>query len=108
MRRDLFTLYKGFKNKNITVDTLGSILIMKIYLELRNKDLLFNLKSKECEFSNYKDKIMPQLILKLSKIRSDSLFVKQTKKMLMDTLEKDNINKANIKKIALKQLIITL
>jgi hypothetical protein len=106
--RDLFSLYKGVKNKSVTVETLTSILIMKIYLELRNKDLLCNLENKKYDFQNYKDKIMSQLVLKLSKIRSDSLFIKQTKKMLMDTLDKDNINKANIKRITLKQLIITL
>lgn len=107
-KRDLFTLYKGVKNKNVTVETLASILIMKIYLELRNKDLLCNLENKKYNFSYYKDKIMSHLILKLSKIRADSLFIKQTKKMLIDTLDKDNINKANIKRITLKQLIVTL
>lgn len=103
--RNLATLYKGFTRKNVTLETLASILIMKVYLKLYNDDLLSNTSDIKPNFSHYRDRIFRYLHNQLYTMSANSLFIKQTMKNLKDSLHKDQVNRANIEKIAFKQVI---
>lgn len=75
--RDLAPLYTGFTRKNVTKETLASILITKVYLKLYNKALLSNNSNIEPNFNHYKDRIFGHLHTQLYMISADSLFIKQ-------------------------------
>jgi hypothetical protein len=103
--RDLVPLYTGFTRKNVTKETLASILITKVYLKLYNKALLSNTSNIEPNFNHYKDRIFGHLHPQLYMILADSLFIKQAMQRLKDSLQKDRVNRSNIEKIAFKQVI---
>ncbi len=87
--RDLVPLYTGFTRKNVTKETLASILITKVYLKLYNKALLSNTSNIEPNFNHYKDRIFGHLHPQLYMILADSLFIKQAMQRLKDSLQLD-------------------
>lgn len=103
--RNLSTLYNGLADKDATLCTLASILVMKIYYKLRNEDILFKLEEVDYSFEKYKSKIILFLDKRLNSIPLNSVFVQSTMKLLKNTLDKSETNRANIRREVLRQII---
>lgn len=103
--RNLSTLYNGLADKDATLCTLASILVMKIYYKLRNEDILFKLEEVDYSFEKYKSKIILFLDKRLNSIPLNSVFVQSTMKLLKNALDKSETNRANIRREVLRQII---
>lgn len=105
-KRTLATSYIGLADIDATLQTLASILVYKVYRQLRNKDLLCSeIQNKTVAFKNYKEEIMPFLTECLGKIPQNCIFINNTKIRLKRVLIKDGTNRANIRGEALRQVI---
>lgn len=103
--RNLSTLYIGLADKDATLCTLASILVLKIYYKLRNEDILFKSEKVDYDFEKYKSKIIPALDEILNGIPINSVFIQMTMQSLKSTLNKDGTNRANIRRELLRQII---
>lgn len=104
-QRSLATLYKGMDSKDVTLNTLASILIMKSYFKLCQNDLISDTQEKDYSFEHYRQIIMPYLEKELNSLSFKSVFVQNAMNSLKNTLTKDSTNRANIRREALRQVI---
>lgn len=107
--RTLTTLYSGLNDKDVTLNTLTSILITKIYHGIRNKELInTSYSSIDFNFQNYQQKIPLIIAKKLDSISANSTFIKNTRSSLKRVLVKNGTNRTNIKREVLRQIIIVI
>lgn len=107
-QRNLPSLYVGLADKDAPLKILACILSTQIYLKLRNKDLTCDKEVSGTNFKVYKHQIIPTFRKLLDKIDINSIFMQNLTQKLKDVLVLDGTNRANVNRIALKEVISIL
>ncbi|MFD3286997.1 hypothetical protein [Lactobacillus johnsonii] len=107
-QRSLSSLYVGLVDKDVPLKVLAGILSTQIYLKVRNNDLIDDKENIDISCKDYKKQIIPTFHKLLDQIDINSFFMQNLTQKLKDVLVRDGTNRANINRIALKEVISIL